>query len=217
MRAATVADPRNAMAARMMRIDLNGKSFGQTRILGPIRIEIGPTEAVALVGPSGIGKSTLLRLIAGLDSAIDGSITGVGRLGFVFQEPTLLPWRTARDNITLATGTAPQEADALLRQIGLEDKAALYPAQLSLGQRRRVAIIRAFARRPETLLMDEPFASLDADAATAMRAMLADLLRIRPARLILVTHDETDARMLADRTIRLAGSPAVIVPSGGER
>jgi len=198
------------MAAGMMRIDLHGKTFGETQVLGPIRMDIGATEAVALVGPSGIGKSTLLRLIAGLDRDFDGSITGVGKLAFVFQEPTLLPWRTARDNITLATDVSPQGADALLTQVGLIEKADLYPSQLSLGQRRRIAIVRAFARQPETLLMDEPFASLDAQTAGAMRGMLADLLRACPTRLILVTHDAQDAKTLADRTIRLAGTPATV-------
>ncbi len=199
-----------------MRIDLRGKAFGAVPVLGPIRLEIGEAEAVALVGPSGIGKSTLLRLIAGLDTDFEGTITGTGTLAFVFQEPTLLPWRSVRDNLTLATDITARAADALLAQVGLADKTALYPSQLSLGQRRRVAIIRAFARAPETLLMDEPFASLDAQTAAAMRAMLADLLRARPTRLILVTHDERDAASLACRTVRLSGNPAVIVEASAK-
>lgn len=194
-----------------MRVELRKKSFGSSPVLGAINMEIGPTEAVALVGPSGIGKSTLLRLIAGLDDEFDGSITGVGRLAFVFQEPTLLPWRSVRDNVTLATEIATEEADDLFAAVGLADKAALFPSQLSLGQRRRVAIIRAFARKPETLLMDEPFASLDSETAAAMRAMLSALLRARPTRLILVTHDAADAQSLTTRIIRLGGAPAEIV------
>lgn len=194
----------------MMRVDLHGKAFGETKVLGPINMEIGATEAVALIGPSGIGKSTLLRLIAGLDLDFDGSISGVGRLSFVFQEPTLLPWRSSRDNIALAADVSLDEADALLVQVGLADKASLFPSQLSLGQRRRIAILRAFARKPETLLMDEPFASLDTETAHSMRAMLSDLLRDRPTRLILVSHDAADVEALTTRTIRLAGSPAEI-------
>lgn len=203
------------MAARMMRVDLHGKAFGETQVLGPIQMEIGPTEAIALIGPSGIGKSTLLRLIAGLDRDFEGSISGVGRLSFVFQEPTLLPWRSARDNIALAADVSPKKADALINQVGLKDKANLYPSQLSLGQRRRIAIVRAFARNPETLLMDEPFASLDAEAALSMRSMLSDLLRTRPTRLILVSHDAADVEALATRTISLAGSPAEISRAAG--
>ena len=193
-----------------MRVDIQGKAFGDAHILGAIAFDVGETEAVALTGPSGIGKSTMLRLIAGLDIDFDGEITGAGQLAFVFQEPTLMPWRSARDNIVLAANVSVVEADALLGSVGLADKADLYPTQLSLGQRRRVAIVRAFARRPQTLLMDEPFASLDVDAATAMRGLLGDLLKARPTRLILVTHDAAEALQLADRIIKLEGSPAVI-------
>lgn len=199
----------------MMRVDLYGKTFGETQVLGRVKMEIGPTEAIALIGPSGIGKSTLLRLIAGLDRDFEGSISGVGRFSFVFQEPTLLPWRSARDNIALAADISAKKADTMIAQVGLENKAKLYPSQLSLGQRRRVAIVRAFARNPETLLMDEPFASLDAEAALSMRSMLSDLLRTRPTRLILVSHDAADVEALATRTIRLAGSPAEISRAAG--
>jgi len=194
----------------MMRIDLHGKAFGEAHVLGRLHIEIDDTESVALIGPSGVGKSTLLRLIAGLDQNFDGSITGVGRLAFVFQEPTLLPWRSARDNIMLAANVSEAEADHLLEQVGLAEKATLYPSQLSLGQRRRIGIVRAFARQPETLLMDEPFASLDPETAASMRTMLSELLRQRPTRLILVSHDAEDVEALATRTIRLVGTPAQI-------
>jgi len=194
-----------------MRVDVKGKWFGESHVLGAIKFDVGVTEKVALTGPSGIGKSTLLRVIAGLDSNFDGDISGAGRLAFVFQEPTLMPWRSARDNIALASNVSADQANALLASVGLEDKAALFPTQLSLGQRRRVAIVRAFARRPDTLLMDEPFASLDADAAESMRGLLSELLAEQPTRLILVTHDATEATTLADRVVRLGGSPAVIV------
>ncbi|MCL4145744.1 UNVERIFIED_CONTAM: hypothetical protein GTU68_065834 [Idotea baltica] len=193
-----------------MKVDIRGKSFGETRVLGPIRFEVGAAEAVSLVGPSGIGKSTLLRIIAGLDETFEGSVEGVGRVSFVFQEPTLLPWRSAKDNIEIATGVTSARAYELLTSAGLDDKSEMYPAQLSLGQRRRIAIVRAFAREPETLLMDEPFASLDAQSIIEMQNLLLDLLRCRPTRVILVTHDEVQATTLTDRTIRLEGVPAQV-------
>lgn len=200
-----------------MQVDVRRKAFGDSHILGEIGFDVGSTAAVALTGPSGIGKSTLLRLIAGLDTDFDGKITGVGRLGVVFQEPTLMPWRTARDNVMLAANVTSLEADGLLSNVGLQDKLAHYPTQLSLGQRRRVSIVRAFARRPETLLMDEPFSSLDSESAAAMRALLKALLSERPTRLILVTHDAEDALLFADRIIHLDGSPAVIVGQSAVR
>ena len=194
-----------------MRVDIRGKAFDGQPVLGPIAFEIGVAEAVALTGPSGIGKSTLLRIIAGLDRDFDGKITGAGRLAMVFQEPTLMPWRSARDNIVLAADVSAPEADALLASVGLADKAGLFPTQLSLGQRRRVAIVRAFARRPETLLMDEPFTSLDAESSRGMQELLRGLLSERPTRLILVTHDPRDAEALATRRIHLDGAPARVM------
>ncbi len=194
-----------------MRVNVEGKWFGDSHVLGPIKFEVAATERVALTGPSGIGKSTLLRMIAGLDTTFDGEVSGAGRLAFVFQEPTLMPWRSARDNIVLASNVTADQADALLASVGLKEKARLYPTQLSLGQRRRVAIVRAFARKPDTLLMDEPFASLDLEAADSMRGLLSALLAEQPMRLILVTHDANEAATLADRVIKLDGNPAVIV------
>lgn len=197
-----------------MRIDIQEKSFGDAQILGAVRIDVGDMEKIALTGPSGIGKSTLLRLIAGLDTDFEGSVTNVGKLAFVFQEPTLLPWRTAQQNLTITTGVSKAEARELLQSVGLADKADLFPTQLSLGQRRRIAIVRAFARQPDTLLMDEPFASLDPDAALGIKSLLRTLLNDRPTRLVLVTHAASEADELADRIVRLEGSPARIVGEG---
>lgn len=194
----------------MMRVAVQGKAFGDSAVLGPVAFEVGPTETVALTGSSGIGKSTLLRLIAGLDRDFEGSVEGVGRLAMVFQEPTLLPWRTALDNIILAAGVDYEVALHHLASVGLGDKKDQFPGQLSLGQQRRVAIARAFAREPETLLMDEPFASLDLETAQAMRNLLNDLLRQRPARVILVSHDMSEVEHLASRVIRFGGRPATI-------
>lgn len=193
-----------------MKVRIERKAFGGTPVLGRIAFDVGADETVVLTGPSGIGKSTLLRIVAGLDRDFEGSVSGAGRLAMVFQQPTLLPWRSAIDNIVLASGVTAAAAREHLASVGLADRTEHFPGQLSLGQQRRVAIARAFAREPETLLMDEPFASLDVETAAAMRALLSGLLRRRPTRAILVSHDMAEARQLAQRIIRLGGSPAII-------
>lgn len=194
-----------------MRIAIRSKSFRGEAVLGPIEVAIGAGETVALLGPSGIGKTTLIRLVAGLDSKFDGRIEGAGRVAIAFQEPRLLPWRSVRENITLATRIADAEADTLLAEVGLGGRGEAFPAELSLGQQRRVALARALALRPDTLLLDEPFVSLDAFAAGRMQDLLADLLSDHPMRTILVTHAPAEAARLADRVLRLGGRPARIV------
>ena len=193
----------------MIRVDVAAKWFGETQVLGPVAFEIAPGETVAVLGPSGIGKSTLLRIVAGLDAAFEGQIERPGRMAIVFQEPTLLPWRSALRNLTLVhpqLGRA--EAMEMLGKVGIADKADLYPGQLSLGQQRRLALARAFAGRPELLIMDEPFVSLDAATAETMLALTERLIaEIRPATLF-VTHSREEADRLADRILELAGDPA---------
>lgn len=193
-----------------MRLDLQGKSFGGRAVLGPIRLEVARGQRIALLGASGIGKTTLLRIIAGLDRAFDGSLTGRDRLAMVFQEPTLLPWRRALDNITIPTGCDPATARALMAEVGLAGHETKFPRQLSLGQQRRLALARAFAARLDILLMDEPFASLDAATATRMIGLTGALLGRSGAGLILVTHDDSEPGRLGARPVTLTGDPAVI-------
>lgn len=194
-----------------MQVRIEQAARGGRPVLGRIAFDVAPGQVVAVLGPSGIGKTTLLRLIAGLDTAAGARIDGAGRLGVVFQAPTLLPWRSVIDNITLAARCGRAEAAALLAAVGLGDRAEAYPGALSLGQQRRVALARAFAVGPDTLVLDEPFASLDEASAQRMQGLLADLLAARPTRAILVTHAAMDAARLADRVLRLGGVPAGIV------
>jgi ABC-type nitrate/sulfonate/bicarbonate transport system ATPase subunit len=128
----------------------------------------------------------------------------------VFQEPTLLPWRTALDNITQTTRVAEARARSLLAEVGLEGKADLYPRQLSLGQQRRLALARAFAPEPQTLLLDEPFASLDAETADRMLDLTATLLDRVGVSMIFVTHDPAEAIRLKARVLTLNGTPATL-------
>lgn len=195
----------------MIKVDVRRKAFGPSEILRDIRFEMGDSQAVAILGASGIGKSTLLRLIAGIDEAFEGAIVRPQNIAMVFQEPVLLPWRSVLQNLTLVHPTLGEDAArAALERIGIADKAGLFPGQLSLGQQRRLALARAFAGRPALLVMDEPYVSLDPQTAEEMLELTEALIaETRPA-IILVTHSEAEARRLAQRTLRLAGRPATI-------
>ena len=195
-----------------MRLDLAGKSFADRPVLGALNLAVERGQRVAILGPSGIGKSTLLRILAGLDRDFHGQLQGGEKLALVFQEPVLLPWRRAVANITLPTGCDQAQARALLADVGLAGHEDKFPRQLSLGQQRRLSLARAFAARPDILLMDEPFASLDPDTAGRMLDLTARLLDRSGAGLILVTHDGAEAARLGAAPIRLAGNPAAVIP-----
>lgn len=192
-------------------VEIPGHARGGTPVLGPIAFTLARGETLALTGPSGIGKTTLLRLIAGLDPAEGADIRRSGTLSVVFQEPTLLPWRSALDNLTLTTGIGRDEAAQWLAEVGLRGMGERFPNRLSLGQQRRLALARAFAARPAVLLMDEPFASLDAETAARMRDLFARLRAARPVATLLISHDAAEVAQLADRELRLGGQPARFV------
>lgn len=191
------------------------------RAIEDLRISLHSGEFVCLVGPSGCGKTTLLNIIAGLDKAFQGDIRLLHSqkpeplVGYVFQEPRLLPWRTVRENIELAlhgNGTRDHEAvTSLLEALGLWQVEEKYPERLSVGMRRRVALARAFVIQPDLLLMDEPFVSLDAPAARSARRLLIDVWRQRPHTVLFVTHDLREAITLADRLIFLGPSPTRVI------
>lgn len=185
-------------------------TFGGRPILGEIKLMLGPSEALALVGPSGVGKTSLLQIIAGLQGAYVGHCHVHGRIGTVFQEPRLLPWRSVRDNLCITTGIAPDQALQALAEVGLAERVADFPDQLSLGQQRRLSLARAFAIKPDVLLMDEPFVSLDLALAEEMMALFTTLRAAYDVATILVTHAKEEAERLADRTITLGGVPAQI-------
>ena len=191
-------------------------------VLGGISFEVAEGEIVALIGESGCGKTTLLRCIQGLTRyhggriEIDGqAIDGPGRnRGFVFQQPALLPWRSARRNVEFGLelmgqprSELHQRADQLLALVGLGAAADKYPHQLSGGMQQRVGLARALAIGPAILLMDEPFSALDAQTREVLQA---ELLRIRAETrqtTLLVTHDIDEAVYLADRIVVLAAHP----------
>lgn len=186
-------------------------------VLEGVDLDVARGEFVCLIGPSGCGKSTLLRAVMGLARACSGRIAldaAPGKVGFLFQGDALLPWRSARDNVALGLRTAGSsrraaraEAEHWLASVGLAGLGARYPRELSGGQRKRVAIAQVLARRPQLLLMDEPFASLD---AIVRRYITEDLLRWvadEQLTVLMVTHDLEEAAAVADRVVLLGSGP----------
>lgn len=188
-------------------------------VIGHIDLNIGSGQFVCLVGSSGCGKTTLLNLVADLDQDFEGEIRfsepshRSPRIGYVFQNPRLLPWRTVEENITLALPPDhdPHEVGRLFEHLGLQNILGMYPEHLSLGMSRRVALIRAFAIQPDLLLMDEPLVSLDPPTARRIRELIIQLWQERTHTVLFVTHDLNEAIELADRLVFLSSSPASIV------
>jgi len=220
---AAVGDRVNTLANGSLKVRVERKIFpaSGTReaqpVLKNIAIDIEPRSFVVITGPSGCGKSTLLNIIAGLDSDFEGDVQLGGaetRMGYIFQSPRLLPWRTVGENIALALPDGdPRHGriDEMLRQVGLEGFASQYPERLSLGMQRRAALARGFITEPDILLMDEPFVSLDDPTAQSLRELLIGLWNRRPTTVIFITHDRQEAVMLGTRILRMSGANATIV------
>lgn len=179
--------------------------------LGPVRFTVRAGERVAIVGPSGCGKTTLLNIVAGLDLDFEGRVERPAPpIGYVFQEPRLLPWRTVEDNLRFVLGEVPDAAERIARalaEVELPDVAPVYASRLSLGMARRVALARAIVVRPSLVLLDEPFVSLDQPTGERLRLLVLGLLERHAITALLVTHDLREAVMLAERILVLSGSP----------
>jgi sulfonate transport system ATP-binding protein len=203
----------------------NGQRGGAARhlVIRDVSISAAPGEVLAVLGASGCGKSTLLRITAGLDAPsvgvvrIDGSpVAGIdARCALAFQEPRLLPWRSLAANVALGlpTGTSRTEGEdrvaALLDLVGLTAFANHRPREVSGGMAQRTALARALARNPGVLLLDEPFASLDALTRLRMQDLLLDVHAAAPTTVLLVTHDVDEALQLADRVVLLGEEPGI--------
>ncbi|RLA18795.1 MAG: ABC transporter ATP-binding protein [Gammaproteobacteria bacterium] len=195
---------------------LNSTDKNSKQVIKDLQLNLANNEFVCLVGPSGCGKTTLLNILAGLDTAFSGNISlnenhKAPKVGYVFQNPRLLPWRTVQENIELASEEKIETLEALLESMGLATEKDTFPAHLSLGMSRRVAIIRAFAIDPDLLLMDEPFVSLDPPTARQAQQLLLDLWSKRPHKVLFVTHDLREAITLADRLIFLNSNPMSVI------
>lgn len=188
-----------------------GQRNGYHPVLGQVQATVHRGDRICLLGPSGVGKTTLLNVIAGLGrQALPGAVrleSGI-RLGYLFQEHRLLPWRSLFQNLALV-GADRERAVYLLAQVGLAGYGHYRPDQLSLGMARRAALARCLAVEPDVLLLDEPFASLDRPRADELRQLILALLDRHPhMAMICVTHDARDAHQLANQRWYLSGRPA---------
>ena len=202
----------------MLRLDHVGRRFPNGAVaLADVSLSVGEHDFVALLGPSGCGKSTLLRLIAGLDRPDHGGITWTGDpppLGFVFQEPTLLPWASALDNVRLPLrlqgGDGRDAARDALARVGLAGFEAARPRQLSGGMRMRVSLARALITAPRLLLIDEPFAALDEFTRHGLQDDLRLLWQTDRSSVLFVTHSIYEAAYLARRIVIMSPRPGRI-------
>ena len=206
----------------MLSVNIREKSFVENAVvLKDVQLQVKSAEVVAITGPSGCGKTTLLNLIAGLDSQFEGEITVNGAqgmdsltIGVVFQNPRLMPWLTAIDNLLLVMKGDSQEnleiCEQKLEQTGLMDARDYYPHQMSGGMQRRLAMARAFVNRPSVLLFDEPFSSLDVPTADRQRRLLTELCRETKPLVIFITHDLREAIAISDRIVFMSSSPSKV-------
>ncbi|MFD1702990.1 ABC transporter ATP-binding protein [Methylopila henanensis] len=198
-------------------------------VLADLELAVAPGEIVAVLGQSGVGKSSLLRVLGGLQKPSSGRVLAGGadlaaphpRVAVAFQDPALLPWLTLEGNVAFGLDFRRQPkrsaaqrralVDAAIAEVGLEPARRLHPAALSGGMAQRAALARCLAREPDVLLLDEPFGALDEVTRAAMQALLLKVVARRRAAALLITHDVDEALNVADRVVLLGGAPARVV------
>jgi len=196
---------------------------GKTRALGGVDLEVRDREFFGVIGPTGCGKTTLLHIMAGLEAPTNGSVEFIGEkrtrsvVSMVFQDAALMPWRTVEENVPLGPEFRKEQPSVLkrasqffLEMVRLLDFSGARPAELSGGMKQKVAIARALANDPEVILMDEPFASLDAQTRLLLREELLRIWERDKKTVILVTHNLEEAVMLCDRIAVMSAAPSVV-------
>jgi sulfonate transport system ATP-binding protein len=205
----------------LLDIAILDKSYGARRVLHKLQLQLRQGEIVSLIGASGCGKSSLLSIVAGLDTDFRGALRLDGKLlagvhadiGLIFQEPRLFPWLTVAQNIAFGLGAGGEDdprVAQLLQEVGLQGHADSLPKQLSGGQAQRAAIARGLFGQPRILLLDEPFSAVDAFTRMKLQDLLADVAARHGLSVLLVTHDIDEALYLSDRIVMLdtrAGPP----------
>ncbi|WP_331251200.1 ABC transporter ATP-binding protein [Xanthobacter oligotrophicus] len=200
----------SALADQPLAVRLSGvrRVFGARAVLDGIDLDVRRGEFVSLLGPSGTGKTTLLRILAGLDTADGGRVEVAAARSVVFQEPRLVPAKRVWQNVVIGhkqNAATRRQAAAALEEVGLGRHTDVWPKTLSGGEAQRVALARALAKEPDLLLLDEPFAALDALTRIRMHDLVAQLWRRHLPAVVLVTHDVDEAILMSDRVIVLNG------------
>lgn len=196
----------------MLSINIKLKQYEQQAVISGLEFDINKGEFLAIVGPSGCGKTTLLNMLGALDQQFEGSVSpspDTLNIGYLFQSPRLMPWLTSLQNIQLVMQEDSEHlAQEWLERVGVAERQNAYPAHMSGGQQRRVALARALIRQPDLLLLDEPFISLDQPTADRLRQLTLELSSVTT---VLVTHDLREALQLADRILFLSPAPGKLI------
>jgi NitT/TauT family transport system ATP-binding protein len=213
MHGAEMRDPGPMLSVRIDRKAFASRRGDARQVLRDIAFSVHGGEVVALLGASGSGKTTTLRILLGLDPVYEGEMRiNARRVGVMLQEPLLLPWLDVAANLRLVVprGDPAPDIGALLNRVQLPGAAPLFPRQLSLGMARRAALARALAVSPDVLVLDEPFASLDARTGAALGQVVADHAKSDGAAVLMAMHDVGQALAIAARLLILAGQPATL-------